>query len=163
MQNIEEFKENDKLNELKSNNLMKSQTIIFNEELEPKAAEEEKIIIKNTKGFCKYIENTLRKALLSSFFSFFATFAIVVILFIDDLRIIGLHKKWDELVDVIMIIIIIFIFIEISLFFIVIRSYKYTFFFWLDICSFCSLIPDLLIIFVHDENQEYANLGSQSK
>ena len=158
MKNLEEFKDHNRLNELKKIQIKKAQTMMFNDIIN-EDQKEVKLIKKDCwNGFLK---NT-RKILLSHIFSFLATFAIIIILFVDDVRIIAINKDYDIYVDAVMLIIIIFIFFEITAFIIFIKGYRFSFFFWLDICSFCSLIPDMFRLFVDDNNLDYYSVGDQS-
>jgi hypothetical protein len=115
----------------------------------------------NCQKCLKKFSNFLRKIILSGPFSFFATFAIIIILFIEDIRTVAIDKKHDNIIDIVLVMMITFIGIEISLFITIIRSYRFSFFFWLDIASVLSLIPDIMILFVHDENLDYASTNDQ--
>lgn len=159
MQNLDEYKDDRKMSVLKKAKINKARTLLFDELGDKKEDRDDNA---NRSKCPKSCSKGIRRLLMSPVFSFFATFAIVIILFIDDIRIIAIHKKYDTFIDVLMVIIISFIFFEISSFIIFIRGYRWSFFFWLDICSFCSLIPDLMILFVHDEYLDYYNLGNSS-
>jgi hypothetical protein len=162
MRHFDEYKNDDDILKLKKVKINRSQTVRYDDVIQIEEDQLNYEDVKQTNSF-ENIGKLLKKALLSKYFSILATLAIIIILFLEDLRVIVIHKKYDTLVDVIMLLMIIFIFLEISLFILLVKSYRFSFFFWLDICSFCSLIPDIMILFIHDEHLDYYNMSNNSR
>jgi len=163
MRYFDEYKNDDEILKLKKVKINRAQTVRYDDVIQIEDDElNNEEDVKQTNSL-ENIGKLLKKMLLSKYFSILATLAIVIILFLEDLRVIVIHKKYDTLVDVIMLLMIIFIFLEISLFIILVKGYRFSFFFWLDICSFCSLIPDIMILFIHDEHLDYYNMSNSSR
>lgn len=162
MRYFDEYKNDNQITKLKSLKLNRAQTILYDDVIQ---REENELINEDTNptNCFENIKKSFKKMIMSKLFSVFATIAIIVILFLEDLRVIAIHKNYDTLVDVILLIIIVFIFLEISLFILLVKRYRFSFFFWLDLCSFCSLIPDILLLFIHDEHLDYFNMTNTSR
>jgi len=94
--------------------------------------------------------------LRSTGFSLCITIAICIILFLDDLKTIFSPKNYDIIFNILEISIWIFFWIEFLLFSIFIKSYLFSFFFFLDIITISSLIPEIDFIYhANDSHVQY--------
>ena len=159
LQNFEEYKDDKKLKDIKESTQLHSKFTLKFENFDEKFDEKELI----ETNFMEKLASFLRNIIASYWFSLFATISVISILFLEDIKILFINKKWDHYVDTFILIIIIFIFLEVILFIIFIRTYRFSFFFWLDIISCLSLIPNILHLFKEDQNLEYYEQSYDSK
>ena len=147
----ENFKENfnpilNKACQMKIDTNAKNQDVLNNQYIRKKLTLKDnlkKIINDDDKSFKIRIKNILR----SSMFSVIVTIAVLILLFLDDIRLLAINKYYDNSVDIILVSFFTFLVVEVIIFAFFIKQYRFTIFFWLDIMSILTLIPEINFFF----------------
>lgn len=107
---------------------------------------------------------TMKKILHSSCFTIILTCAIIIILFIEDLKELCIPKEYDFWVDLIVLLIYCFFLLEFTLFTIFMKSYRFSFFFFIDVLSISGLTPTIEIFWTdYHHHPEYVIQGAVHK
>ena len=89
----------------------------------------------------------MKNILRSSILSIIVSITLLNLLFLDDLRILFIKKKYDNVIDILLLSFYSFLIIETILCSIYIKQYRFSVLFWLDIFSLLTLLPEINIFF----------------
>jgi hypothetical protein len=103
-----------------------------------------------------FAENILH----SKTFTICFTVAIVLNLFLDELKEIFFPKEYDSMIEIVLVFLFSFFVAEVLFSFIFIRGYRFSFFFYADIFAIAGLVPTVQIFFHSDSNLEYTPQSS---
>ena len=99
---------------------------------------------------------TIKIILKGKVFSLMIILAILILLFLEDIKILAINYHYDKIIDSIIFFFYLFVIFEFIVFNIFFKNYRFSLFFWLDIISIITLIPEIHL-FNHHEDNVYDN------
>ena len=108
----------------------------------------------NEKTLWEKICYQVEKFLESKVFNIIFAIAILINLFLEDIRIFVIPDDYDFQIEVVKLILFLFFVLEMCLSFIFIKSYRFSFFFYFDIVAICGLIPEAHLLY-ESHHQDY--------
>jgi hypothetical protein len=96
----------------------------------------------------------IQKFLESRVFNIIFSIAIILNLFLEEIRVFIIPDHYDFQTEVVILILFLFFVLEMLLSFIFIKNYRFSFFFYFDIVAICGLIPEVHLLYESD-NQDY--------
>ncbi len=131
------------------------ENILLDIQFTEKSFEEEEEVLAPT--LFDKIKELIRSFLNSKYFTFVFSLNVFTALFLESLKSIFFPIDWDHAVDFIMLTVFCFFIFEILIHFALLKSYRFSFFFYADVLSVCGLVSEVHIFFEHSDNNSAQN------